>query len=282
MIDFIATDSAVETHYTRGNLADAIRSGLKALGKDTTDMTLDDLAPVDEFHIRGHAATLELAQQLMISPDQKVLDVGSGLGGASRYLAQTYGCRVTGLDLTTEYCDVARQLADRLGLSSRVTYQHGNALDMPFEDATFDIVWTQHASMNIQAKARLYHEIARVLKPEGVLALYDVLAGPGGPVHLPAPWAGDASISYLITPEALRSHLAQAGFRTLTWRETTAAARDFFKQLVERSRGQAGPPPLGLHLLVGANAPAIFGNMIRNLDENRICLIETIQQKPAA
>jgi SAM-dependent methyltransferase len=282
MINTIATTTPVETHYTRGNLADAIRMGLKTLGKDTTDVTLDDLAPVDEFHIRGRAATLELAQQLMISPAQHILDVGSGLGGASRYLAQTYGCRVTGLDLTAEYCDVARQLADQLGLSARVTYRHGTALDMPFEDATFDIVWTQHASMNIQDKARLYREVARVLKPEGVLALYDVLVGPGGPVHLPAPWAGDASISFLITPEALRLQLEQAGFRTLTWRDTTAAAHDFFKQLVERSRGQAGPPPLGLHLLVGANAAAIFGNMIRNLDENRIRLIETIQQKSAA
>jgi ubiquinone/menaquinone biosynthesis C-methylase UbiE len=282
MITTISTTNAVATHYTRGNLAAAILAGLKALGKDTINVTLDDLAPVDEFHIRGRAATAELAQQLMISPEQHVLDVGSGLGGASRYLAQTYGCSVTGLDLTDEYCEVARLLADRLGLRSRVTYQQGNALDMPFDDATFDIVWTQHASMNIQNKARLYHEIARVLKPEGVLALYDVLAGPGGPVHLPAPWAGDASISFLIAPEILRLHLEQAGFRTLTWRETTAAARDFFKQLVERSQGQAGPPPLGLHLLVGANAAAIFGNMIRNLHEDRIRLIETIQQKPAA
>ena len=279
MIDATSTDSAVETHYTRGSLANAIRVGLAALGKDITDVTLDDLAPVDEFHIRGHAATLELAQQLMILPDQHVLDVGSGLGGASRYLAQTYGCRVTGLDLTAEYCDVARLLADRLGLSSRVSYRNGTALEMPFEDATFDIVWTQHASMNIQDKARLYREIARVLKPEGVLALYDVLAGPGGPVHLPAPWAGEASISLLDHAGGFALNLGASRLSHTDVARYDRGGSRFFQALVERSQRQSGPPPLGLHLLVGANATAIFGNMIRNLDENRICLIETIQQK---
>jgi SAM-dependent methyltransferase len=225
---------------------------------------------------------MDLAKQLHLTPAHHVLDVGSGLGGAARYLARTFGCHVTGLDLTDEYCRVARLLADRLGFNSQVNYRQGTALDMPFEDATFDVVWTQHASMNIQTKARLYREIARVLKPEGVLALYDVLAGPGGPAHLPAPWAHDASISFLIAPETLQTHLAEAGFRTLAWRDATAAAQEFFNQLVERSRQSSGTPGLGLHLLVGADASVAFTNMIRNLAENRVKVIETIQQKPGA
>jgi len=146
----------VERHYTQSNLERAIFEALEAAGKDPNQLTLPDLAPIDEFHIRGREATEELASEIWLDSEKHVLDVGCGLGGPSRRLASQFGCRVTGLDLTEEYCRVAEVLSKRLGLDQLVSYIQGNALEMPFDDATFDVVWTQHASMNIPDKVGLY------------------------------------------------------------------------------------------------------------------------------
>jgi SAM-dependent methyltransferase len=170
----------VERHYTRGQLERSILEALERAGKDLERLSLDDLAPIDEFHIRGREATKELAEEIGLDAEKLILDIGCGLGGPSRRLASEYGCRVIGLDLTEEYCRVAEALSTRLGLQALVSYRTGNALALPFDDMSFDVVWTQHASMNIGDKARLYGEMYRVLKPGGQLAIYDILAGPGG------------------------------------------------------------------------------------------------------
>jgi ubiquinone/menaquinone biosynthesis C-methylase UbiE len=269
----------IQQHYTRQHLGQAILSALADVGKDLDHLKPDDLAPVDEFHIRGRAATRELAQPLQLDSAKHVLDVGSGLGGASRYLACTFGCRVTGLDLTPEYVRVAQMLADRLGLSACVTYRQGSALAMPFEDASFDVVWTQHAAMNIADKAKLYAEIWRVLRPGGLFALYDILAGPGGALHFPVPWAREPSLSFLITPEALRGQLEKTGFRIVSWRDTSEAGQAWFREVAAKLQAQAGSPALGFHLLLGADFPMMAQNQVRNLSENRIVLIEAIAQR---
>src|SRR5262245_31902870 len=156
---------AVAKHYGRPGLADVILDALKAAGKDIDHLTPDDLAPVDEFHTRGRAATVELAQFLELNGSERILDVGCGIGGPSRYLAKTFGCRVVGVDLTPEFCRVATMLAERTGLSDKVQYRQGNALAMPFEDLSFDVVWSQNVVMNIADRNRLYWEIHRVLRP---------------------------------------------------------------------------------------------------------------------
>jgi ubiquinone/menaquinone biosynthesis C-methylase UbiE len=137
----------------------------------------------------------------------RVLDVGSGLGGPARCIAGEFGCRVTGVDLTDEYVRAAAMLAERVGLSNLVTYHQGDALDLPFPEATFDVVWTQHTAMNIRDKAALYREMFRVLTPGGALAIYDILAGPVTPVHFPVPWARVPETSFLITPDELHRFL---------------------------------------------------------------------------
>lgn len=270
----------IQQHYTRQELGDAILSALAAAGRDLNNLKPEDLASVDEFHIRGREATIELAQQLHLDAAKQILDVGSGVGGASRYLAVAFGCRVTGLDLTEEYCRAAQMLADRLGLSSRVTYRHGSALAMPFEDASFDVVWTQHAAMNIADKTKLYDEIRRVLRPGGSFALYDVLAGPGGALHFPVPWAREPSLNFLITPEALRELLERAGFRIVSWRDTSRAGQAWFQEVAAKMQAQGGsPPPLGFHLLLGEDFRPMAQNQVRNLNERRIVLIEAIAQR---
>jgi len=176
----MSVETQVSAHYTHGDLLNAIDVALAKAGKNPAKPSLEDLAPVDEFHVRGREATTELGTHLGLREDHRVLDVGSGLGGASRQLATAYKCQITGIDLTEEYCRVATELASRVGLSDRVRYQQGSALTMPFPDNSFDIAYTQHVAMNIADKAGLYREIARVLKPRGKFGIYDLLQGQGG------------------------------------------------------------------------------------------------------
>ncbi len=271
---------SIQRHYAPENLGDAILSVLAAAGKDLDHLTIEDLAPIDEFHIRGRDATVELARQLDLDATSQVLDVGSGLGGASRYLAQEYGCYVTGLDLTEEYCRVAKMLANRVGLSSRVTYHHGNALDMPFQDGSFDVVWTQHASMNIPDKTRLYGEIWRVLRPGGLLALYDVLAGPGGPLDFPVPFAREPSSCFLITPDELRELLEKTSFGIVSWRDASEAARAWFREFAPAVPQQGDSPVPGFQVMMGPDFPVMVQNQIRHLNERRIILIEAVANRP--
>ena len=263
----------VSQHYRRDNLGDKILLGLAAVGKNPDSLKPEDLAPVDEFHLGGREATLELARAAEIRSEMRILDVGSGIGGPARTLAATIGCRVTGMDLTEEYCRVANMLSARVGLDDLVRFQQGNALDLPFENESFDLVWTQHTAMNIAEKEKLYCEIRRVLCHGGRLALHDILAGPVEPVHFPVPWARTAEISFLARPEALRALLAKLGYRELSWRDVTGRALEnarHRRQQAEQAVGDSGPPPLGAHLLLGEGTHKLFANVTRNLEENRI------------
>jgi SAM-dependent methyltransferase len=268
-------NKAVEEHYAQGGLVEAIRDGLANFGKDSRNLSPEDLAPVDEFHVRGRAATLELAEQLGLRESHHVLDIGSGLGGASRLLAHRYGCRVTGIDLTPAYCDAARTLAEWVQLSPLVAYRQGNALALPFPAETFDAAVTLHVSMNIPNKGKMYSEARRVFKPEGVFAVYDILQGEGGGVLYPVPWARDSSISFLATPEEMRTLLQGAGFEVVSWRDTTAEGRAWFRELAKRMQ-ETGVPPLGFHILLGAEFAVMAANQRRNLEEDRIELAEIV------
>ena len=215
----------VAEHYRRANLGAVILAALDAAGKDIDHLTPDDLAPIDELHSRGREATVDLARSLKLKGDETVLDLGCGIGGPSRYLAKTYGCRITGLDLTPEFCEAAAMLAERTGLAHKVDYRQGDALATSFADGSFDIVWSQNVAMNIADRDRLYGEMRRVLRSGGKLALQEVAVGPGGDPHYPVQWAHEPSTSFLLTQQATREKLEMAGFRVLVWQDTTAEAR---------------------------------------------------------
>jgi SAM-dependent methyltransferase len=269
---------AVADHYKKRALGDVILAALKATGKDIERLTPDDLAPVDEFHAGGRNATVRLAQLAGVTGFERVLDVGCGIGGPSRYLANTFGCRVTGLDLTPEFIALAGMLAQRTRLADKVTYRHGDALDMPFPNASFDLVWSQNAAMNIGDRDRLYDEMRRVLAPSGRLALQDVAAGPGGDPYYPTPWANDKSISFLFTPQSTRAALERIGFRVLAWHDPTQEA---LERQVARAKALESEslPPLGLHILIGEAFPTVVKNMVRNLQEQRIKLLNAVLER---
>lgn len=260
----------VAAHYTEcGSLLDRIADGLASAGKTLDGATTADLAAVDEFHIRGRKATLELAQGLALSAGSRVLDLGAGLGGPARTLAETYGCHVTGIDLTPEFCAVAKVLSAKTGLSDRVEFIEGDATDLPFGDATFDAAMTIHVAMNIAAKDRLYAEARRVLKPGGRFGVYDVMQGEGGGILYPVPWARDASISFVATPDEVEALLTGAGFRVLDRRDSTEESGAWFASLAA-ARAKSGPPPLSVAVLLGEDRVAMVQNQVRNLAERRI------------
>jgi len=260
----------VATHYARGDdLASAIGRRLTEAGKDLARLTTADLAPVDEFHIRGRDATLELSRGMGLTPESHVLDLGSGVGGPARTVAEAHGCRVTGIDLTPAFCDAAGVLTDWVGLADRVRFEVGDVTALPFADASFDAAMTLHVAMNIKAKDRLYAEARRVLRPGGVLAIYDVLQGEGGAVVYPVPWAADAAISHLATPDEMTALLEGAGFTIVEREDSTGRGEVFLGAVAERLAAQ-GAPPVSLHALLGDDFTAMAANLARNLAERRV------------
>ncbi len=274
-------DRSVEVHYRRDGLTGAILGALRATDKDPSALTPRDLAPVDQFHARGQEATLELAHLAGLAdlgPGLRVLDVGGGLGGPARTLASEFGCSVEVLDLTEEYCRAGEMLTAMTGLGDHVSFTHGNALVMPYPGGSFDVAWTQHTSMNVADKARLYKEIHRVLRPGGRLALHEILAGPASPIHFPVPWARTPSASFLIAPESARALVAAAGFGELAWIDDTTPTLEWFRKrsaTIPRTPTQ----PLGLHLLLGEDFPRMFHNQLRNLEEGRICVAQGVFER---
>jgi MPBQ/MSBQ methyltransferase len=277
--------SAVERHYTRPNLENTILTALQNAGMNIDRLTVDDLAPMDEMHSLGRQATTNIASLLNLQPNFRVLDVGAGIGGPSRYLASTFGCHVTGLDLVEEYCRVADSLAKRVKLDNLLTYRQGDATQMPFEDTTFDVVWTQHASMNIADKKRLYSEMHRVLKPGGNLAIYDAFKGSNSSnidgsnfsIHFPVPWATNPSISHLISGEETRKLLKEgvAGFKEVAWEDKTEYVIDWIKQMIKRTQ-TSGLPPIGLHVIGGPQWSDMVKNALKNLEEGRLTVAQGI------
>jgi SAM-dependent methyltransferase len=254
---------------------------LQEAGKDLDTITAQDLTPVDQLHIRGRDTTLELAHLAAVMPEMRVLDVGGGLGGPARTLASEIGCSVEVMDVTEELCRAGEVLTTRTGLEDLVSFRHASALDMPYSDANFDAVWMQHSSMNIADKERLYAEIQRVLRPGGRLALHEVVAGPVGPIHFPVPWARGPEISFLRPPEELRALITGIGFNESAWVDETATALQWFRDRLAAAGAASGElPPLGPHLVLGADSGQMLKNMARNLQEDRVLVVQGTFERP--
>jgi ubiquinone/menaquinone biosynthesis C-methylase UbiE len=271
----MSVEQSVAQHYTHGSLERTILDALSAAGKDLDRLNPADLAPVDEFHIGGRQATIDFAEQLDARPGMRLLDIGSGLGGASRYFAQNHGCRVTGVDLTEEYVAVAEALARRVGLRASVSYEHGSALSLPFAPGAFDGAYMIHVGMNIEDKARLFAEVRRVLVPGGVFGIYDVMRDRDGALTYPVPWASSAETSFVATAAHYRRLLAAAGFEILKERSRRDFASAFFQRMRDQA-AQSGPAPAGLHILMGVEAPRKIANMIGNLERGLIAPAEIV------
>jgi sarcosine/dimethylglycine N-methyltransferase len=268
MIDVL---DGVRDHYRATGLTERLKTALTAFGPDEQRLSPQQLATLDQFHTRGLAATVELAKLAGITADMSVLDLGSGVGGPARFLAATYGCQVTGVDLSEPFVDAARYLTERTGQSERVSFETASALELPFDDGHFDVVLLQHVAMNIADRARLYREIQRVLKSGGRFATFDVVLSSGEP-HYPVPWARTPATSFLLTAAATREVIEPAGFRTLAWEDDTEAAKSWFAQL----RASGPPPSPNLGVVMGPDFPQLAANLGRNLTEGRLGILTAV------
>jgi ubiquinone/menaquinone biosynthesis C-methylase UbiE len=266
----------VARHYGRSDLERAILDALVASGRDPDRLVPSDLAPVDEFHTGGREATIALAMQMAIAAGSDLLDIGCGIGGASRFFAEAYGCRVTGIDLTADFVRTAEALARRVGLGDRVSYRQGSALALPFAPGAFDGAYVMHVGMNVEDKPALFAEARRVLKDGAVFAVYDVMRAAPGELSFPVHWATGPETSFLATPREYRRALAGAGFEICQERDRSAFAVEFFRQVVARAAEAGGPPPLGTHLLIGPDAPQKLANVMCNLDQGLIAPVEIV------
>lgn len=268
----------IHGYYSPNGLYNKIIKGLNELGTDLSKVTLDDLQPVDEFHIRGDAATKELIKLANFTPDMHILDVGCGVGGSTRRLSHETGCRVTGIDLSDEYIDAAERLTQLLNMQERVRFHATSALDLPFDDNTFDGAWSIQMNMNVEDKLGWLKEAYRVIKPGGRAVLYEVCGHKNTPIHFPVPWAQDSSMSFLVPPESFRAVITSAGFEIEVWNDKTDLAQKAFANMPE-PKGEQSLPELGVHLLVGNDIRTKAFNLRRNLDDERVSLIEAVAVK---
>jgi len=258
---------AVRAHYQAGipDQATLLAKVRRALDEIEPPLTAEKLASFDQFHVGAIAATIELAKRAGLTRDMQILDAGSGLGGPSRYLAETIGCHVTGVDLAPAYVAVATLLADRAGLADNVSYQVGSITELPFADGSFDAVWSQHVVMNIPDRARLYRELRRVLKPGGRFVFYDPYAPENGaPPYFPVPWADTPATSTLLTKDATIAALKDAGFEVLAFDDVTGMALPWF---AEQQQG------MRLGMVMGERMREMVSNLNRSIGEGRVRLV---------
>lgn len=271
--------SAGREYYDGPELLDGLLAALRAAGLDPDHLELDDLAPLDEFHALGRPATVALAQLAAVMPGDKLLDVGAGIGGPARFLAARYGARVTALDATPRFLRIAEALGRGTGLAEQVRIVEGDALALPFADGAFDLVWTQALSQNVADKARLIAEFARVVAPGGRVALFELIAGPGGALEFPVPWADGPAQSWLVPAAELRALLLAAGLHVRHWREGPEALASI-AEAAQAEPTRPAPAGVGLELLL-PDYEARMAGLARNVEGERLAIVQIVAERPA-
>lgn len=274
-----ADEASIARHYGSSGLVERVRAALVEAGLGSGLIEPKALSAIDEFHVGGRAATSHVLGQLGLQPGMCVLDIGCGLGGVTRYLAKEHGSRATGIDLTPEYIEIARELNKRTGLSDRMEMVTGSALDLPFADGSFDAAVTLHVAMNIADRARMYAEAYRVLKPGSLFAMYDVTKGPAEGLRFPVPWAETEATSFVVTPAEMRRLVEAAGFEIVHEEDRREVAMAHHRARVAQATTGTAQPALGMHLLQGPTMKQKSQNMVAMLEAGQITITLLVGRK---
>lgn len=275
----LMTNELVVGHYSKQPaLADLLLERLHQEGKLPGSMTTKEFTGIDQLHVRGRQAVLELATAMKLKPNQRVLDIGSGLGGPARTIAENRGCHITGIDLTSTYNQVATMLSRLTGLTAKTSFTTGDATQLPFGDDSFDAAISLHTSMNIAAKSDFFSEVNRVLKPGRLFGLYDILRGEGGDPVFPVPWAHDPAISHLLGIGQLTELLEANGFAVQAVMDSTQDSEVSIAQALEKT--DKPQPFLSVESILGEDASDMANNLARNLAERRVRTVTCIARTP--
>jgi ubiquinone/menaquinone biosynthesis C-methylase UbiE len=275
----MSNDEQIIKNYGHGELLSSIEIALGKLNKTTNTVTIEDLGPVDEFHIGSRAATDHFVKQLGFSINDKVLDVGCGLGGAARYVASKFNCSVEGIDLTDEYVQTGNTLSSWVKLIDKVHLVQGSATSMPYQNEQFNGAYMLHVGMNIENKKKLFSEVGRTLKTGGIFGIYDIMRTQEGELTFPVPWASESSISKLANLQSYKELLKESGFEIVAESNRSDFALEFFKNMMAKTKANGGPAPLGLHTLMQTSTPLKIKNMIANISNELIAPIELVARK---
>ena len=263
----------VAAYYTRGMLEEKILGILRDAGKDMQRLSPEDFSAIDEFHLGGHEATQALAEFMQLRPDMRLLDVGCGIGGPARYFAGR-GCQVTGIDLTEEFVRVAENITHMVNLGQWAKFRQASALELPFASGTFDGAYTIHVGMNIADKAGVFREVKRVLKPGARFSVYDLMRANDGMLAFPVPWALSPETSFVVSVDDYRQQLQAAGFRIDHQRDRRQFALDFMQRMM--AQNASGPPALGVHVLMGEQAPLMLKNVYTAIASGVLSPVELV------
>ena len=264
--------AGLEAHYSARDIETRILAALRAAGLNPEQrLSPAELGALDHFHTGGLRASRELLELARIRAQDRVLDVGAGLAGPARMLAAEPGCRVDCLEMSADYCAGAALLNRLTGLAGLIEVHRGSALDMPFPDDTFDVVWMQNVGMNIADKRKLYAEIGRVLKPGGRFAFQEMAAGKTATSYYPLPWATNPADNFLVTADEMRSVLGASGF-------VAEVLEDTSDEHLRRTAANATPASAGQLSLAAFvdNLGQKAGNARRSLEEGQVRLVRGV------
>jgi len=269
--------SGLDAHYSARDIETRILAGLRAAGLNPDQrLTPEELGALDHFHTGGLQASRELLELAGIETAHRVLDIGAGLAGSARLIASAKGCSVDCIEMSPDYCAGATLLNRLTGLEERITVHRGSALELPFPDHSFEVVWMQNVGMNIADKQKLYQEIFRVLKPGGRYAFQEMAAGKTATAYFPLPWATEPADSFLISPDSMLSLLASCGLNPGQFEDTTQLHLERTQASTSATPSPAGQ--LGLSVFVD-NLGTKAANARRSLEEGQVRFVRGVFRK---